>query len=119
MDMKLFYLFLCIFFKKWNQEDLTYMKCSIVQIFSSYVNIAIFIYSIFLLNFLNLLSVISLFQCGLKPNCWYDNLPVFIFFFLLFSIPIDIYLILPFMKNFVINFSNLLCFLFFGKIKIE
>lgn len=116
---RFFYILVSIFFKKWDMHEIIYLRNEVLLFFSSYVNIALFIYFLFAFYLLYILFLLTFVHCGFSTICWVSNAPVYIFYFAFILLPFEFFLIFPFIKNFTCNIRNFIFFCFFGKIKLE
>lgn len=119
MNPRFLLLIFTIFLKKWEYGDIKLIKNEFSLFFSSYLNILCFFYFLFIYWFFFILTIFSLFSCGLSSSCWKETFPIYFIFVFFFSIPVDLLIVTPFFKIFLYNIYSLLSFVITGKLKSD
>jgi hypothetical protein len=116
---RFFYILFTIFFKRWEINEIIYLRNELLLFFSSSINIIFFFYFLFAFYILYIIFLFSFLNCGFSTLCWISSSPIFILYVVLILMPFEFMVIYPFIKNFICNIKNFIYFCILGKIKID
>lgn len=106
MKARFFFILLSIFLKRWEKKDVKMLREELKRFFSSFENIFTFLYfTVFVLT-MYLFSLFVFVTCRFDKNCWLDHSMLYSYTLFLFSLPMDLLLVSPFVRNFGANIAN-------------